>query len=223
MFTPSQFIDRAEAGHRLAEALAPHSTDRPLIVLGLPRGGVPVAAAIAESLDAPLDTFIVRKLGVPGQEELAMGAIASGGVRVLNEDIVYSIGISPEEIDEVTAAETEELHRREALYRGDRPFPALAGETVIVVDDGAATGASMRAAIVALRQLGPKSIIAALPVASLEALSLLRTAANECACLIAPEPFYGVGMWYRDFTQTTDEEVRRLLAEGRRPEASAAI
>jgi len=210
------FVDRYDAGRRLGVALRQYATDRPLIVLGLPRGGVPVAACVAEELDAPLDIFVVRKLGVPGHEEVAFGAIASGGARVLNGEVIGQLGISPLVIERVVAQEQTELERREAAYRGARRFPVLAGETVIVVDDGAATGASMRVAIIALRQLGPRAIIAALPVASRDSIRALRAVADECVCIVAPEPFYGVGLWYEDFSETPDGDVRVLLADARR-------
>lgn len=216
MHTTPHFIDRYDAGSRLATALRKYAADRPLIVLGLPRGGVPVAARVAEELGAPLDVFMVRKLGVPGHDELAFGAIASGKARVLNGEVIGHFGVSPTDIERVVAAEEKELQRRETMYRGARHFPVLAGETVIVVDDGAATGASMRVAITALRQLGPRAIIAAVPVASRDALQLLSSEANACTCIIAPEPFYGVGLWYRDFAQVSDTEVRALLADARR-------
>jgi len=222
MLPTAHFVDRYDAGRRLGAALRKHATDRPLIVLGLPRGGVPVASCVAEALDAPLDIFVVRKLGVPGHEELALGAIASGGARVLNGDIIGQLGIAPLAIERVVAEEQRELERREATYRGTRHFPVLAGETVIVVDDGAATGASMRVAIIALRQLGPRAIIAALPVASRDSIITLKTVADEVVCLVAPDPFYGVGLWYKDFSETSDVEVRVLLADARRRWETAA-
>lgn len=208
----AHFIDRNDAGRRLAAALRAYEDDRPLIVLGLPRGGVPVAARVAEDLNAPLDVCIVRKLGVPGHEELALGAIASGGAVVFNHDIVGSLGVAPEDINEVIAREMRELHRREAWFRGERRFPVLTGMTVILVDDGSATGASMRAAVETLRPLKPRKIVAALPVASRAAVSMLREIADDCVCVIEPEPFYAVGVWYADFEQTSDAEVRLLLA-----------
>ena len=210
------FVDRYAAGRRLGVALRDHAADRPLIVLGLPRGGVPVASCVAEALKAPLDLFVVRKLGVPGHEELALGAIASGGARVLNGDVIGQLGISSQVIEQVVVEQERELQRRIAAYRGDRRFPVLAGETVIVVDDGAATGASMRVAVTALRQLGPRAIIAALPVASVEAVRWLNGVVDECVCLFALERFYGVGLWYRDFSQVSDAEVRVLLADAQR-------
>lgn len=222
MILTPHFVDRYDAGRRLGAALRKYATDRPLIVLGLPRGGVPVASCVAEALNAPLDIFVVRKLGVPGHEELALGAIASGGARLLNGDVIGQLGVSPLAIESVVAQEERELHRRETTYRGTRHFPVLAGETVIVVDDGAATGASMRVAIIALRQLGPRAIVAALPLASRDAVSSLRQVGDECVCLVAPDPFYGVGVWYQDFSDTSDDEVRVLLADARRRWETAA-
>jgi putative phosphoribosyl transferase len=210
------FNDRYEAGRRLATALRERELDRPLIVLGVPRGGVPVAWCVAEDLDAPLDICVVRKLGLPGHQELAIGAIASGGARVLNADVVDYFGISPETIERVVAREQRELERREAACRGVRPFPRLAGETVIVVDDGAATGASMHAAVVALRQLQARAVIAAIPVASRQAVRMLRAVADDCVCIAEPDPFFGVGLWYRDFSETTAAEVRVLLSDAQR-------
>lgn len=216
MLVTPHFADRYDAGRRLGVALRKYATDRPLIVLGLPRGGVPVASCVAQEIDAPLDIFVVRKLGVPGHEELALGAIASGGARVLNDDVIGQLGIPPRAIEHVVTQEQRELERREANYRGARHFPVLGGETVIVVDDGAATGASMRVAVIALRQLGPRAIIAALPVASRDALQTLAAVADVCVCLVEPEPFFGVGLWYKDFSETSDAEVRVLLAAARR-------
>jgi putative phosphoribosyl transferase len=222
MLPTAHFVDRYDAGRRLGVALRKYAAERPLIVLGLPRGGVPVASCVAEELDAPLDIFVVRKLGVPGHEELALGAIASGGARVLNGDVIGELGVPPSAIDRVVDQEQRELARRESLYRSARHFPVIAGETVIVVDDGAATGASMRVAVIALRQLGPRAIIVAIPVASHDALSTLESVADECICLVAPEPFYGVGLWYEDFSETSDVEVRVLLADARRRWETAA-
>jgi putative phosphoribosyl transferase len=209
------FADRTHAGQLLARKLM-HYCGRPdVIVLGLPRGGVVVAFEVAKALGAPLEVFVVRKLGVPGQEELAMGAIASGGVRVLNDDVVRFLGISPEIIDAVTEKEARELQRREALYRGERPFPELKGRTVIIVDDGLATGATMRAAVAAVRAMGPARVVVAVPTASIQACQSLAQEADEVISVITPEPFYGVGLWYAEFPQTSDEEVRRLLREAR--------
>lgn len=216
MLRSSQFVDRRDAGRRLGAALRKYANARPLIVLGLPRGGVPVAACVAEELGAPLEPLVVCKLGVPGFEEVALGAIASGGARVVNRDIVRKLSIPGSVIEHVAAEQQRELDRREVAYRAGRHFPSLADATVIVVDDGAATGASMRVAIDALRELGPRAIIAAVPVASREALALLRSAADACECLLVPEPFYGVGLWYQDFSETSDAEVIGLLAESRR-------
>jgi predicted phosphoribosyltransferase len=187
--------------------------DRPdVLVLALPRGGVPVGYEVARALGAPLDVFLVRKLGVPGYEELAMGAVASGGVRVLNDEIVRGLGISEHGIDVAVAREMEELARRERLYRGDRPPPDVAGRTVILVDDGLATGATMRAAVAALREQQPTRIVVAVPTASPDTCEVLKAEADDVVCAITPEPFFAVGHWYEDFTQTTDDEVRELLA-----------
>ena len=205
------FRNRVEAGRQLAAKLMAYA-DRPdVLVLALPRGGVPVAYEVARALDAPLDVFLVRKLGLPGQEELAMGAIATGGVRVLNEDVVRALDLPDEVIDEVTAREQQELKRRERMYRGDRPPPDVRGRTVILVDDGLATGSTMRAAVAALRQMQPACIIVAVPVGAPETCAELQDEADEVVCARAPEPFYAVGVWYGDFSQTTDEEVRDLL------------
>jgi len=210
------FADRLDAGERLAASLRAYAAARPLIVLGLPRGGVPVAARVAEALDAPLDVFVVRKLGVPGYEEVAMGAIASGGARVFNSDVLLRMRIPVSEVNTVVASETRELERREAAYRGDRHFPPLLDETVIVVDDGAATGASIRVAIRALRELRPRAIIAAVPVASRDALAAIKREADGCVDIITPHPFVGVGAWYEDFSEISDAEVRYHLGAARR-------
>jgi predicted phosphoribosyltransferase len=207
------FSDRYDAGQQLGDALSKIPIDRPLIVLGLPRGGVPVASRVARALGAPLDVFVVRKLGVPRHEELGFGAIASGGACVLNTDMIGQLGLSAPTIDRVVAQEREELSRRELAFRDGRELPSLRGLAVVLVDDGAATGASMRAAVVALQQLGAREIIVALPVASREAVAMLEASADQCVCLFQPEPFYGVGLWYGDFSQTSDEEVRSLLAD----------
>ena len=210
--SPRLFSDRAEAGRVLAERLG-HYADRPgVIVLALPRGGVPVAYEVAKALHAPLDVFVVRKLGIPGHEELALGAVATGGVRVLNDQVVKGLSIPGYVIDAVANWELQELERRERLYRGDRPPPDVRGKTVILVDDGLATGSTMLAAVRALRQQGPARIVVAVPVASPDTCELLRTYVDEVVCAATPEPFYAVGLWYRDFSQTTDEEVRELLA-----------
>ncbi|MCC6381920.1 MAG: phosphoribosyltransferase [Dehalococcoidia bacterium] len=209
------FRDREEAGQLLAEALAAEvGLDHPL-VLALPRGGVPVAFAIARRLGAPLDVFVVRKLGVPGHEELAMGAIASGGVRVLNEDVIEGLGIRAEVIERVAVRETRELERREALYRDGRDAVPIRGRSVLLVDDGLATGASMRVAVAAVRQDMPRMVVVAVPVSASETFAVVREEADRCVCLATPEPFDGVGLWYRDFAPTTDGEVRALLAAAR--------
>lgn len=208
-----RFKNREEAGQMLAETLSEYSGSKDLIVLALPRGGVPVAFEVAQKLGAPLGILVVRKLGVPGQEELAFGAIASGGGRVLNENLVRALGLTSEMIERITERERTELHRREAAYHTVATQPDVAGRTVIVVDDGLATGATMRAAIAALRSMRAKSIVVAVPVGSRETCSALTDKADViCVCAMTPEPFYGVGMWYQDFSQTTDEEVRELLS-----------
>jgi predicted phosphoribosyltransferase len=209
---PTRFRDRGEAGRLLATKLAAYANRPDVIVLALPRGGVPVGYEVARALGAPLDVFIVRKLGIPGHEELAMGAVATGGVRVLNEPIVRALGIPDYVIDAVTAWERQELERRERLYRGDRPPPAVQGRTVILVDDGLATGATMHAAIEALRRQQPARIVVAVPTAAPEVCDALRAEVDEVICAITPEPFHAVGLWYEDFSQTTDEEVRDRLA-----------
>jgi predicted phosphoribosyltransferase len=207
------FSDRHAAGRQLAGKVSHLSGRHNLVVLGLPRGGVPVAAEVARTLGAPLDVFVVRKLGVPGQEELAMGAVASGGVRVENEEVIRSLGISRRTLDDVTEAEQRELARREREYRQGRPFPSIRDGTVVLVDDGVATGSTMMAAVKALRQQGPAAIVVAAPVMSRSAHAALSRLADVCVVVATPEPFYGVGAWYQDFTQTTDDEVRALLAQ----------
>jgi len=209
---PQRFRNRIDAGRQLAEKLAAYANRPGVLVLALPRGGVPVGFEVARELGAPLDAFLVRKLGVPGYEELAMGAVATGGVRVLNDEIVRGLGISEHEIDAAAARELQELARRERLYRGDRPLPDIAGRTVILVDDGLATGATMRAAIAAVRQQQPARIVVAVPTASPDTCEALKAEADDVVCAMTPEPFLAVGHWYEDFTQTTDDEVRELLA-----------
>jgi putative phosphoribosyl transferase len=205
------FNDRHDAGRRLAARLQPYA-DRPgLVVLGLPRGGVPVAGEVAAALGAPLDVFVVRKLGVPWHEEVAMGAVASGGVRVVHQDVVRAAGVTRRTFDDVTDKELQEVQRRERAYRMERAFPDLRGATVILVDDGVATGSTMLAGVHALRQLGPAAVIAAAPVMAREAYRMLAQAADGCECLAVPEPFQGVGTYYEDFSQTSDEEVRGIL------------
>jgi putative phosphoribosyl transferase len=210
------FRDRTEAGRLLAAELSRYAHRPDVLVLGLPRGGVPVAYEVAQALEAPLDVFVVRKLGLPGQEELAVGAIASGGARVLNEEVVKALEISNEVIDSIATQEQAELERRERVYRGDRPWPEVRGRVVILVDDGLATGSTMRAAVAALRRQQPARIVVAVPVAAPETCEEFRAIADEIVCLDTPEPFYAVGLWYRDFGQTTDEQVRSLLDQAAR-------
>jgi len=205
------YEDRRDAGRKLAQKLARYTNQRDVIVLGLPRGGVPVAFEVARALDAPLDVFLVRKLGVPGHKELAMGAIASGGVRVLNEEVVRSLGVTEQAIERVTAREQRELERRESAYRGGEPVPDVRGRTAILVDDGLATGASMKAAVDALRARDPARVVVAVPVAPPETCAQFRNEVDEVVCADTPRPFFGVGAWYRDFSQTTDSEVKALL------------
>ena len=211
---PRSFIfqDRTDAGRQLAEELLSYAGRDDVIVLALPRGGVPVAFEVAQRLGVPLDVFVVRKLGVPGHEELAMGAIASGGVRVLNEDVLYVLPDAQSIVEMVTAIECEELKRRERDYRSDRPAPEVRGRNVILVDDGLATGATMRAAAAALRQQGAAKIIVAVPVGAPITCHEIKSVADEVVCLQTPGSFMGVGQYYEDFSQTTDEEVRELLA-----------
>ena len=214
--SPPPFRDRRDAGRVLAGKLLLRYANRPdVVVLALPRGGVPVGYEVARALHAPLDVFIVRKLGVPGHEELAMGAIASGGVRVLNDEIVRMLDIPHSLIDEVAAREQREIERREIEYRGGYPPPRLAGCVVLLVDDGLATGATMRAAVQALRQKQPAQVVVAVPTAAAQTCDEFRHEVDEIVCVFTPEPFYGVGMWYDDFSQTTDEEVRELLRQAR--------
>jgi predicted phosphoribosyltransferase len=205
------FHDRREAGRVLAGNLTAYANRPDVRVLALPRGGVPVAYEVARTLGAPLDVFVVRKLGVPGHEELAMGAVATGGVRALNHDVVEGLRIPPSVIDAVTEREQEELARRERLYRGDRPPPDVYGKTVILVDDGLATGATMHAAVAALRQQAPARIVVAVPVGAPETCESLRAEVDGVVCAVEPESFHAVGRWYDDFSQTTDDEVRALL------------
>jgi putative phosphoribosyl transferase len=217
------FKDRRDAGRQLAARLGAYAGRPDVLVLGLPRGGVPVAYEVAEALDAPLDVFLVRKLGVPGHEELAMGAIASGGVRVLNEDVLSDLRLPDAAIEAVAAREQQEMARREGLYRDARPAPEVQGRTVILVDDGLATGSTMRAAAVALRQQRPARLVAAVPVAAAATCGTLASVVDEAVCAVEPQPFFAVGLWYEDFSPTGDEEVRRLLARAaeRRPVAGA--
>lgn len=208
-----RFRDRREAGRLLSERLSAYAGRDDVVVLALPRGGVPVGYEVARSLGAVLDVFVVRKLGVPGHEELALGAVASGGVRVLNDDVVAALGLTDDEIDSIAARELVELERREREYRGDRPALALEGKVVILVDDGLATGATMRAAAQAVRRLEPQSVVVAVPVAAERTCDELRGEADEVVCAFTPEQFYAVGLWYEDFGQTSDREVRELLQE----------
>jgi len=207
------YEDRREAGRVLAGALA-HYRGRPhLLVLALPRGGVPVAYEVARALKAPLDVFVVRKLGFPGHEEYAMGAIASGGVRVMNP--MPGMHVTPEEVAAAVARELPELQRREQLYRGQSPAPDLHGRTVIVVDDGLATGATMHAALLAIRQQQPAHLVMAVPVGAADSCQALQGVADDVVCVAMPEPFRAVGLWYRQFPQTSDDEVRTLLEDAR--------
>lgn len=206
------FRDRADAGRALAAKLADYAGREDTIVLALPRGGVPVGYQVARALGAPLDVFVVRKLGAPGHEELAMGAIASGDVVVLNEEVLKAMNVQPAAIDEVIASERKELARREAAYRDDRPPADVRGKTVILVDDGLATGSTMRAAVTALRQHEPAAIVVAVPIGAASTCHELGAIADECICAFTPEPFRAVGMWYEDFSQTEDSEVADLLA-----------
>ena len=214
--TAQRFRDRREAGRKLGRILAEHVVKGTPLVLGLPRGGVPVAYEVASLLGAKLDVFLVRKLGMPGQEEVAMGAIASGGGIVLNENLVQRIGLSQEEVDAVLHREKAELERREALYRDNRPFPEIRGQTVVLVDDGLATGASMLVALRALQAKDPFKVIVAVPVGSEDICRSLNKEADKVVCLQSPSNFRAVGEWYQNFSQTTDDEVVKLLqqAEG---------
>jgi len=209
------YRDRIHAGKHLAAQLGEYANRDDVMVLALPRGGVPVAYEVAKALQAPLDVFLVRKLGVPGHEELAMGAIATGGVRVLNDDVVDYLQIPRGVIDSITAVEERELVRRELAYRGDRPKPDVRRRTVILIDDGLATGSTMRAAAAALRQQDPAKIVVAVPVSAPQTCDEYRMGVDEIVCAKTPESFLGVGQWYRDFSQTTDEEVRELLLEAK--------
>ena len=217
----ARFADRVEAGRELAAGLREYAGRDDVVVLALPRGGIPVAFEVARELGAPLDVILVRKLGLPEQPELAMGAIASGGVRVLNDEVVRATAVSPEEIEEVAAREGEELARRERLYRGERPPPAIEGKVAILVDDGLATGSTMLAAIGALRRQRPARIVVAAPIAPPETCEELRREADDVVCVRTPEPFLAIGAWYERFPQVSDDEIRNLLAraDGQRPAA----
>jgi putative phosphoribosyl transferase len=210
------FADRTDAGRKLAAKLLAYADCPNLLVLALPRGGVPIAYEVARALHAPLDVFIVRKLGVPWNEELAMGAIATGGVRVLNQHVIDRGNIPGWVVDDVAEQEQEELERRERLYRGDRPAADIRDRTIILVDDGLATGSTMRAAAIALQQMKPVKIVVAVPVSPPETCEAFRSEVDEVICAITPEPFIAVGAWYSDFSQTSDEEVRQLLEQASR-------
>jgi putative phosphoribosyl transferase len=206
------YKDRKEAGQRLAAGLSNYANRTDLIVLGLPRGGVPVAYEVASALNAPLDVFVVRKLGLPGNEELAMGAIASGGIRVLNEEVLAYLRDPESALADVTEKETRELELREQKYRDNRPFPDLLDRTVILVDDGLATGSTMKAAVKAVRQKNPRRLVVAVPVSARSTCREVREEVDDIVCLEMPEPFYAVGQAYIDFSPTSDQEVRELLA-----------
>jgi predicted phosphoribosyltransferase len=212
MSRETRFEDRRDAGRRLAVSLAQYAGRPDVVVLGLPRGGVPVAYEVARALGAQLDVFLVRKLGVPGHEELAMGAIASGNVRVMNDDVLAATGVGREQIEAVAAKELRRLTRQEQAYRGDRPPLEVAGRVAILVDDGLATGATMRAAVAALRDRGAGRIVVAVPTAPRETCAALRSEVDEVVCAMTPDPFTAVGLWYRDFSPVGDEQVRELLA-----------
>ena len=216
------FSDRIQAGRLLGQALLHYRERQDVVVLALPRGGVPVAFEVVKAINASLDLMLVRKLGTPGQEELAMGAIAWGGVRVLNPDIIGSLGISAETIDAVANREGKELERRQRAYRGDRPPPQVQGRCVILVDDGLATGATMRSAVKALRQQHPARIVVAVPVAPPDTVETLRHEADEVVCLATPEPFMAIGRWYLEFPQTSDDEVKDLLQRAWNPAGGPA-
>jgi predicted phosphoribosyltransferase len=205
------FRDRVEAGRLLAETLREYANRDDVVVLALPRGGVPVGFEVAKALKAPLDVFVVRKLGVPEHEELAMGAIASGGVRVLNRELIRALGIPDEAVEQITREEQRELERREREYRDGREPIDVRGRTVILVDDGLATGSSMRVAVLALKQKEPAQIVVAVPVAPRDSCVEMESVADRVVCAVTPEPFWGVGQWYTDFSQTSDDEVRELL------------
>ena len=219
----SPFRNRRDAGRRLAAELRMYANRSDVIVLALPRGGVPVGYEVATALDVPLDVFVVRKLGLPWHEEVAMGALASGGVRILNDDLIRVARVSTDDIERITAAEQVELERRERTYRGDRALPDLTGKTVLLVDDGLATGSTMRAAVAALRHKGPHRIIVGVPVAAPETCDAFRDIADDIVCVVTPEPFRAVGLWYEDFSQTTDEEVHELLVQAGVPRGSRRL
>ena len=218
----AEFLSRRDSGWQLAQRLKSYANRPDVLVLGLLRGGVPVAYEIAKVLDAPLDLCLVRKLGVPGQEELAMGAIAPGGVQILNPEIIDSLGISSQAIDAVAAQESEELQRYDRLYRGERPQPDLRNRTVILVDDGIATGATIWAAIALLQSQHPARIVVAVPVATAQVCDALRSQVDEVICILTPENVYSIGLWYETFAQITDEEISKLLTlQEKHPEYSS--
>ncbi|MFB2769473.1 phosphoribosyltransferase [Pelatocladus sp. BLCC-F211] len=206
-----RFRNRTEAGKLLAAQLTEYANRPDVLVLGLPRGGVPVAFEVAKALNAPLDVCLVRKLGVPGHKELAMGAIATGGIRVINENVVDWLQISQQTIDEVAAIEMRELDRRNHIYRGNRPLPKVKNHTIILVDDGIATGATIRAAIATLKQQQPRELVVAVPVSGVSTCKELQVEVDQVVCVIMPEDLYAIGIWYEDFEQTTDAEVCELL------------
>ena len=214
----ARFADRTQAGHELAQALRRYAGRDDVIVLALPRGGVPVAVEVARELSSPLDVFVVRKLGLPGQPELAMGALASGGLRVINDALVQSAGVTADDIERVTDVEQRELERRERLYRGDRPPLDVEGKTAILVDDGLATGATMVAAVRALRAREPARIVVAVPIAPSQTCEDLHDEADEVVCTRTPEPFVAIGAWYDRFPQTSDREIRELLSRASGPD-----
>jgi predicted phosphoribosyltransferase len=216
------FRDRQQAGNALAGKLQEYRDGPDALVLALPRGGVPVGFELAQALNLPLDVFLVRKLGVPWQPELAMGAVASGGIRFLNHEVVRSLGVSEEEISEATAREEESVRQRERLFRDGRPALKVTGQTILLVDDGLATGSSMRAAVAALRQRSPERIVVAVPVGSATTCRELQREADKVVCLVTPEPFWAVGQWYADFSPTTDQEVQELLSQSKRQDGSQA-
>ena len=216
---PLPFRDRVEAGRALAHKLESYRGQEDVLVLALPRGGVPIAFEVSRAIEAPLDIYLVRKLGVPGHEELAIGAIASGGVRVLNHDVVYMTGIDEQGIDAIAEREQKEIERRERTYRDGRPAAEIAGKTIILIDDGLATGATMLAAARAIRKQRPAKLVVAVPVSSPEVCDYFRKEVDEIVCAEMPTPFQAVGLWYDDFTQTSDEEVRELLDRSARTHA----
>lgn len=218
----ARFLNRKDAGQQLAHILKPYANRDDVMVLALPRGGVPIGYEIAKVLKAPLDICLVRKLGVPGQEELALGAIAPRGTRVLNQEVISNQGISRETIDKVTADELKELQRRDRTYRGDKPYPNLHNKIVILVDDGIATGATMQAAIAILQKQEPAQIIVAVPIAAPQAYQVLKPVVDQVVCLLMPEVLYSIGLWYEDFMQTTDEDVCTLLQQATRSQPALA-